>query len=363
MAKSKSQLILFLTDRSLAIQSPKGKPHLVIFPVVLVEDKKVVDKPAFTAFLSEELEDALKKVDTCVIVLGRGVLYQIAQPKEGETDDNDLKAFFASLPFKQSNALKKTIQTENKDYLLITNKDYLDALLSACEKNNTAISAVVPLSLFSDDEEQEELSSELVQKILDSESVFPSGDFLAEIPTALPDIQTEEQHGTAYASDSSVTSSQAYTREAKLHVSRIILIMAVLVFCLLLLGAGLISLDHQAKEPAVTTQEPTATPTATPVPTVAKDQLKVRVLNGTGTAGQAGKVKTILEGLSFKDITTDNADITDATDTTVVFSDHVGQDTQKEVVQALEKTFTKVTTQKASADSTDDITITTGTEK
>lgn len=359
MAKNKNQLILFLTDRSLSVQSAKGKPYLVVFPVALVEDKKVVDKPAFTAFLSQELDDALKKVNACVIVLGRGVLYQIAQPKDDEDEGKDIKEFFASLPFKQANALKKTIHTENKEYLLITNKDYLDALLSACESNQTSVSAVVPLSLFSDDEEQEELSPDLVKKILDSEAVFSSGDFLAEIPTSVPTSPVEEKREETLAASSP---SQVYTRETTLHVSRIVLIMAILVFGLLALGAGIVSLNHQTTPPPVA-EIPTATPTPTAVPTVTKDQLNVKVLNGTGTAGQAGKVKTILEGLSFKNITTDNADTTDATDTTVALSDRVSQDTQKEVVQALEKTFAKVTTQKAGADSTDDITVTTGTEK
>jgi hypothetical protein len=359
MAKKKNQVVLLLTDRTLSVQSIKGKPNLLVFPAALVEDKKIIDKPAFTAFLTQELEDALTKVDDCIIVLGRGVLYQIAQPKDEGLDEKELKAFFASLPFKQADALKKTIQTENKEYLLVTNKSYLNALLNACEKNDTPVSAVVPLSLFSDDEEQEELSSELVKKIMESEAVFPSGDFLAEIPTTLPSAPVANQSDEAVVQD---TAPQLYTRETSLRVSRIMLIMAILVFGLLAIGAGILSLERQSPPAPAMTAEPTATPTATPVPTVAKDLLKVSVLNGTGTAGQAGKVKTILEGLSFKDITTGNADTNDATDTTVSFSDRVSAEIQKEVVQTLEKTFTKVETQKASSSSAD-ITVTTGTEK
>jgi hypothetical protein len=59
-----------------------------------------------------------------------------------------------------------------------------------------------------------------------------------------------------------------------------------------------------------TTPEPTVEPTAvpTPTPSVAREELRVRVLNGTGTAGQAGEVEDALQEAGYAEIVTGNAD-------------------------------------------------------
>jgi len=48
-------------------------------------------------------------------------------------------------------------------------------------------------------------------------------------------------------------------------------------------------------------------PTATPVPTVDKTTLNIQVLNGSGTAGEAGKMKTLLEEKGYTVVGTGNA--------------------------------------------------------
>lgn len=57
------------------------------------------------------------------------------------------------------------------------------------------------------------------------------------------------------------------------------------------------------------TPEPTEPPpTPTPTVEVKKVEVTVKVLNGTGVAGQASGVKTLLEGKGYEEITTGNAD-------------------------------------------------------
>lgn len=53
---------------------------------------------------------------------------------------------------------------------------------------------------------------------------------------------------------------------------------------------------------------PTKEPTATPTPALDRKEIRVKVLNGTGTAGQATEVKDILLKLGYVDILTGNAD-------------------------------------------------------
>lgn len=59
--------------------------------------------------------------------------------------------------------------------------------------------------------------------------------------------------------------------------------------------------------PVPTVVEIEPTPTASPSSTLKRDGLKLQVLNGSGVSGAAGKAKTLLEGLGYKDVDTGNA--------------------------------------------------------
>ncbi len=49
-------------------------------------------------------------------------------------------------------------------------------------------------------------------------------------------------------------------------------------------------------------------PTPTPTPEIKKDELKIKILNGSGIAGQASKFEDILKDLEYQEIVKDNAD-------------------------------------------------------
>lgn len=61
------------------------------------------------------------------------------------------------------------------------------------------------------------------------------------------------------------------------------------------------------------TVAPTVMPIATPTPSIKRSDLKVKVLNGSGTAGLATTVKSILKDKGYGDILTGNADNFDFT--------------------------------------------------
>lgn len=360
MAKKDQTTILFVTDRSVSVHGEKTKAKLFLFPIELAEGGKIKDKQAFTAFLTQELEDVLKKSKTCLIILGRGVLYQVAVEKDTSGQDKTLQAFFQALPFGPQNALQKTIRTEKKDYLLVTNKDYVTALLDALHSLQKQVLAVVPLSLFSDDVDQEELSPELVKEVMNKQALFSSGDFLADSQSQDDVVDQPEEEKQTFVEPER---GEVYTRETSLNGFRIVVIIAVLAFAVLAVALGIFRLHHQiATVPVQNT--PTVTVTPTPTPAITKDQLKVQVLNGTGQAGQAGRVKDTLQALSFTSVDTGNAEVDDTTDTIVTFSARVSDQIQKEVTEALKKTFTNVVTHTATdAKPSFDISITTGTEK
>lgn len=65
----------------------------------------------------------------------------------------------------------------------------------------------------------------------------------------------------------------------------------------------------------------TVTPTATPASSLKKDAIKIQVLNGSGVSGLAGKVKTMLEGLGYKNVVAGNASSSDFKETEVAIKE------------------------------------------
>jgi len=79
------------------------------------------------------------------------------------------------------------------------------------------------------------------------------------------------------------------------------------------IGATIIGVSRGSVKMPTFAAKPTPTPTsaplptATPTPAVDKKLLKIEVLNGSGTAGMAGKMKTLLEGKGYTVAGTGNA--------------------------------------------------------
>jgi len=110
----------------------------------------------------------------------------------------------------------------------------------------------------------------------------------------------------------------------------------------------------------VSTATPEPTPTATPS-AVSKSELKISVLNGTGTPGDAGFLKTELEKLDYEDITAGNADDQTQKITTVVFSKNVSDDLKEEIEEMLKELYEEIEIETRTVATTFDIEITTGT--
>ncbi len=96
-------------------------------------------------------------------------------------------------------------------------------------------------------------------------------------------------------------------------------IVAVVVIVLLLLGGGIYFFTKGQKKSEPTTDLSTVdtAPKETPTPEIDKSSVKVQVLNGTGTEGQAGKASDALKSAGFSDIKTANASKLGNTKTTI----------------------------------------------
>jgi hypothetical protein len=78
-----------------------------------------------------------------------------------------------------------------------------------------------------------------------------------------------------------------------------------------------LSLPSVIKKAEPTVVPTVALPSPTPTPSIKRSDLKIKILNGSGTAGKASEVKDILKDKGYQEIVTGNADNFDYTQTEI----------------------------------------------
>ncbi|KKR85833.1 MAG: Cell envelope-related transcriptional attenuator [Candidatus Woesebacteria bacterium GW2011_GWB1_41_10] len=118
----------------------------------------------------------------------------------------------------------------------------------------------------------------------------------------------------------------------------------------------------------VTTPVPTISETASPIPTASSEvdteKYDVKILNGSGIAGEAGKARGILEKAGFKVSSTGNATSYNYTKTVIQVKSSVEKEFVSALTEALSKTYeVDSKTKSLSASSPDDVVIIVGSSK
>lgn len=107
----------------------------------------------------------------------------------------------------------------------------------------------------------------------------------------------------------------------------------------------------KAKPTPLPTTPPSPTPS--PTPEIKKETVKVKILNGSGTPGKAGEVKTIMKELKYNDIVTDNAETFDYEVTEVAVkkgSEHLGALVKSELLEYVKEVKITTLAEKENAD-------------
>lgn len=184
----------------------------------------------------------------------------------------------------------------------------------------------------------------------------------SETPIIASTIPTEAASGTSSQDD--------FEPESKGGGLRLVLIF----ITALLVGGGAVAgffyYSKQKSAPTPTVMEPTAAPSVVPKDTTATDSaettdlsvIAVQILNGSGKAGEAAKVRDLLQAGGFKTFTLSNADSYDYTDTEV----QLKPGTPQSVFEAVEKSlanYTVVEKEELGVDNDFDVVITVGQSK
>ena len=112
------------------------------------------------------------------------------------------------------------------------------------------------------------------------------------------------------------------------------------------------------------TVEPTISPTTKPTasPSDSLSKYKIKILNGSGIKGEAGKVQTLIETAGFTVLSTGNASTYDFTKTQISIKTGVDQEFITSLIKTLEKNYQLEDT-KTSSSQTNDVTVTVGSLK
>jgi len=358
--------ILYVTDSTVTVYPPEKQSKLIEFPKKIVEGKNILDKEAFYNLLIDQLFMIENK--EIVVVLGSGILYQHAVVK-GSIDDNS-EDFYAQLPFGEHSVIKKIIETDIKRYFLASNKDYIETFVQAALNFKATLHAVIPLSLFTDNVERQDLSDSLLAEIRQNSPLFHAGDFLSEGVNAKVEEEKKEEPKSEVVDIPATFESTEDMRNTSYKVESgwskggiLFFFFLILLSVAVAVGGYFFLTNTKMSFSPEPTPTPTSAPTATPTPEpLEKSEVTVEIQNGTGTAGQAGRASAVLEDIDYEDIEVGNADTEDAETTSITFSSRVSQDQQQELITALEEIFEEVSSS-VKADQEKDVIIITGIEK
>ena len=128
---------------------------------------------------------------------------------------------------------------------------------------------------------------------------------------------------------------------------------------------GINTTDVKSTPTPIPTSSPIVSSTPTPASEADVDisEFKVSVFNGSGTAGEAGKVKTLLVDAGFTVVSTGNAATYDYTKTIIKAKSSVDDSVIQKIKKALSEDYVVGDNQTLSSSSTTDIQVVVGSSK
>ncbi|MEK7092549.1 MAG: LytR C-terminal domain-containing protein [Patescibacteria group bacterium] len=344
---SKKPTILFLQNNRLSLYS-KTYPEGALFEFSEKATKNLTISG--TEKLLEHLETFMAERNIIpgqyILVIGEEIFHQKKiMSTEKEEQQKEIAQLLKDSNITSEHQLKETFELEGSIYTIVTNKDFLEKIVTILQKLEWETVSVVPVSVFRDIAnskiKKDGLSKKEVQEISNNTKLVKAANILPPIVISKPETTEKE----VLAKE---TTDEEESNEVPMSKINKKIILVVLIICLFGVGALLVA-QNSSSIPFLTKPEPTlipsptTAPTPTEVPSLDKKEIKIRIQNGTGIVGQASKIKTIFEDLDYSDIRTGNSDVEDNIETTVIFSQKIPTKYKEEILEALKKVFTTVT--------------------
>lgn len=357
MFSAKPTILIVLRAKSMEFYNGhEEEKEILDFPPKVLKKDDIVDWEKFELLIEEFIARNSLRKQHAIMVLAKDILFEKTIPNgDAAIEAAETEKYLKKIPYDEKDIVTKKLKDEQNTYLVSAYRDFYQSVKYAFEKFGWSIEQVVPVTMFEDFDSDKTFDFAEVNLILSNKDMLKIGDMTSDVDTVKP-------------SRSRQVPSMERSSEGIFTFHNLVLLLSIAAVCGCIFFAILyfnilkMPTSFPGLTPAAT---PTPLPTSTPTPVVVdfdKSAASVSVLNGTGTPGQAGDVKVTMTEMGFSDIETGNAQSTDNTTTTVMFSEKVPQSIQEEITTTLEKTFEKVTGSE-DASVTTDIVITTGEEK
>lgn len=308
---------LIVSDRSKKLELPSN----------VLKNQEIIDTRKYSGLITNFFNKNNLVDEEVIILLLQEVLYEKKIPvTTPQQEEKEILNFLNTIPFENNKISFLKIPEDGTETIIATNKDLYTYLLDVCSEMKLKVEAVFPIKALGEIDKNAVNWKVIPQRLDKLENSSPFN-FLNE--------------------------PQEYISQGGFKKYLIISLIILLIAGLIIVGIYLLRLRENQKN----TKQPTgiATSNITPVPEttssgtlVAKNQLSIEVLNGTGTPGLASDIRDQLLKLGYTIIETGNFEGTSSADTRISFTNDVSSDNQNEIINLLKKTFSNVISSESS---------------
>lgn len=295
------------------------------FPTEVIRHQEIIDQKAFEKLLNTVFS-YFSNQDTVLFLSDELVFLKSVPQSQDTVIKEEEKQFTDTVPFASNHSERKTIHTKSALLLLAANSDLYKTITTIGQHYKCHIKRVIPLSLFAPLFGGQQVSYDLFAKILKEKELVKEADLL---------LTTKEP---------TIKKPLPLKQIGLLSLSLLCLLAAVWWASTTL---GLLPAQKTTKQtttlPTPTTQVTSASPEVSPE--IEKSAIKIQVLNGSGVAGQASKIKDQLTAIDFTNIQIGNTEGPTSNATIVVFSNRVPKEYKDAILAELKKSFAAIDTQ------------------
>lgn len=352
MFSSEERIIFYLTGKFLKLLTVKTDSKLDFDPKI-IQNQEIVNQDKFDEVLIEFLNKLSIKRAKVIIILAEGLVFEKSiKIDKKEEIESTVQKFLDEVPFDPGQIAKIEFYFNNTLNIIAVNKNLYLIIKNICENLGWEIEAVFPATIFEGLKTEEDLTPEKTKIIVNRVNSLKKANFL-------------------YSSEKSETNTKnGSSAKNRWYLVLIFLVLVLIsgftIFMFLkIAGISLPKFPLQNKVEKITI---TPTPIATiqessgssQLNSLKKEDLIIKILNGSGIVGQAKELKGQLgeAGFNSNNIETGNAD--EIKDTTIIqFKERVPKIFRQEILDTLNKTL-KNTASEENEDLTEDVLITTG---
>lgn len=312
-----NKLVFYLGSKTLRILNPRYVSELN-FPEGVFQYQD-----AGSGKKNEQLiEDFLNKINLknqqVIVLLDKEAVYEgtvvLENTKEAE---NELQKFISKIPYKEDDLAVLKLYEDKILTLIAISKDSYQPLRRICNNLGWKVEAVIPLPALGEGLDKKTLNWKDVEQLFGKINSFKKFNFIKEKVSV---IEKKKTHTVNY-------------KLIGVGITILLVFIGLSGFFLLSSQKPIIP-KRQDSVPQVVQPESSI---SSKLVTVSQENLKISIVNASGIAGQAGKIKNQLESQGFKNIETGNAAKKEDGDSTIQFGPNVPADLAKQIVDVTKK--------------------------